>query len=130
MLTRHSIIFVHGLRGHPQYTWEDDRNTGREATNSTPSKREKIRSLFRRSSSVDDTGASVPTKLFWPKEFLTEDIPDARVWTYGYNADVIGGLFQANNQNSVSQHSQDLAVRIEQEIETEVISKVARKSST
>jgi hypothetical protein len=40
------------------------------------------------------------------------------VWTYGYNADVIGGLFQfqANNKNSISQHGRDLSVRLEREI--------------
>jgi hypothetical protein len=42
------------------------------------------------------------------------------VWTYGYNADVIGGLFQSNNKNSVSQHGRDLAVRLEREIDNEV----------
>jgi hypothetical protein len=41
------------------------------------------------------------------------------VWTYGYNADVIG-VFQANNKNSVSQHGRDLAVKLEREIENGV----------
>jgi hypothetical protein len=50
---------------------------------------------------------------------LTHDIPEARVWTYGYNADVIG-VFQANNKNSVSQHGRDLAVKLEREIENGV----------
>jgi hypothetical protein len=66
-------------------------------------------------------GSSTSPKLFWPDEYLTQDIPEARVWTYGYNADVIGGLFQANNQNSVSQHGRDLAVRVERDIENKVI---------
>ena len=42
------------------------------------------------------------------------------MWTYGYNADVIGGLFQANNKNSISQHGRDLSVRLEREIDNEV----------
>jgi hypothetical protein len=50
---------------------------------------------------------------------LAHDIPEARVWTYGYNADVIG-VFQANNKNSVSQHGRDLAVKLEREIENRV----------
>jgi hypothetical protein len=58
--------------------------------------------------------------LFWPDEYLAEDIPEARVWTYGYNADVIGGMFEASNKNSVSQHGRDFAVKIEREIENEV----------
>ena len=60
-------------------------------------------------------------KLFWPDEYLTQDIPEARVWTYGYNADVIGGLFEKNNKNSVSQHGKDFVVKIEREIENEVV---------
>lgn len=48
------------------------------------------------------------------------EIPEARIWSYGYNADVMGGFFQANNKNSVSQHGRDLAVRLEREIENEV----------
>jgi len=65
-------------------------------------------------------------KLFWPDEYLTEDIPEARVWTYGYNADTIGGFFQANNKNSVSQHGQDLLVKVEREIENEVAALLPR----
>lgn len=42
------------------------------------------------------------------------------MWTYGYNADVVSGVFQANNKNSVSQHGRDLAVRLEREVENEV----------
>jgi hypothetical protein len=36
------------------------------------------------------------------------------------NADAIGGLFEANNKNSVSQHGRDFAVRFEREIRNEV----------
>jgi len=48
------------------------------------------------------------------------DIPEARIWTYGYNADVIGGLFKSNNKKCVSQHGRDLAGRLEREIKNEV----------
>ena len=58
--------------------------------------------------------------MFWPDEYLTEDIPEARVWTYGYNADAISGLFQANNKNSVSQHGRDLQVQVERDIDNKV----------
>ncbi|KAL2018181.1 hypothetical protein VTK56DRAFT_1206 [Thermocarpiscus australiensis] len=141
-LYRVNIIFVHGLRGHPQHTWEDsrDRGTGdrgsvnrgdKDAGTAMPRKRDKFTALFK---SKPSSSASISTttsitdnktseessnKLFWPDEYLTEDIPEARVWTYGYNADAIGGLFQANNKNSVSQHGRDLAVQIEREIRNE-----------
>ena len=54
--------------------------------------------------------------VFWPRDYLAQDLPQARVWTYGYNADVVQGVFQANNKNSVSQHGRDLAVKFEREI--------------
>ena len=53
-------------------------------------------------------------------EFLVEDVPQARIWTYGYNADVLAGMFQMNNKNSVSQHGRDLAARLEREVDNDV----------
>jgi hypothetical protein len=126
------------LRGHPQHTWEDNRNRGsldgsnKDAGRARPRKRDILKAFFRSHSSSPaprSTTASVPdsvsseerpNKLFWPDEYLTKDIPEARVWTYGYNADAIGGVFEANNKNSVSQHGRDLSVLIEREIRNEV----------
>ncbi|KAK4160531.1 hypothetical protein QBC43DRAFT_113210 [Cladorrhinum sp. PSN259] len=134
---RVNIIFVHGLRGHPQRTWEDSRGRGsvnrgnKDVGPAKSGKRDIIKSLFKsKTSSSASTSATTSTsdngtneeslsKLFWPDEYLTQDIPEARVWTYGYNADAIGGLFEANNKNSVSQHGRDFAVRIEREIQNE-----------
>lgn len=115
---------MHGLRGHPRHTWEDSRNVSSEDTGAATSSKRKIKSLFKTKSSTSTadnrTSEDRSAKLFWPDEYLTQDIPEARVWTYGYNADVISGMFQANNQNSVSQHGRDFAVKIEREIENEV----------
>jgi len=33
---------------------------------------------------------TVERKVFWPRDLLPNDIPDARIYTYGYDADVIG----------------------------------------
>jgi hypothetical protein len=136
-LTPHSVIFVHGLRGHPRDTWtgpidanaNGDTETAAELganTNIASRKREGLRSLFRlRRTKANPTHIGAPQPpaspdVFWPEQYLVPDIPDARVWTYGYNADVIGGLFQSNNKNSVSQHGRDLAVRLERDIDNEV----------
>jgi hypothetical protein len=71
-------------------------------------------------SSAISSSSLPPSNVFWPEEYLALDIPQAQVWTYGYDADVIGGLFQANNKNSISQHGQDLSVRLEREIQNRV----------
>jgi hypothetical protein len=58
--------------------------------------------------------------VFWPHDYLADDVPEARVWTYGYNADTIGGVFEADNKNSVSQHGRDLSVKFEREVDNKV----------
>jgi len=54
--------------------------------------------------------------VFWPSDLLAPSIPNARILVYGYNADVFGGLFQANNKNSLSQHGNDLMVKLERAV--------------
>lgn len=118
LLTRYSIVFVHGLRGHPKHTWE---HSSGQLHAAAPSKRT-LKSIFRKPVPTNNEieGSSTSHTLFWPYHYLSQDVPNATVWTYGYNADIIGGLFQANNGNSVSQHGRDLAVKVEREIDNEV----------
>ena len=132
VLTESSIVLVHGLRGHPIQTWASNQQAGDERTEGPSSRRRHFRSFFKsttpplESNSTQKPAVSRTQQVFWPKEYLAEDISQARVWTYGYNADVIGGLFQANDKNSVSAHGRDLAVRLEREIDNEVISPTAK----
>jgi len=119
------------LRGHPQRTWEGHRSETPKSK--TKADRRPFTLPFRTKSSAStssfadnpspDGGSHGTNKaagaVFWPQEFLAHDMPDAWVWTYGYNADVMG-VFQASNKNSVHQHGQDLAVQIEREIKDEV----------
>lgn len=170
-LTEHynSVIFVHGLKGHPRKTWGPPKKDARDLASAqpSPSKWKAVQSFFHskratpssisdvasessqtNSSTVSSICASTSTsssvsssvfssasastsvtspsststteKLFWPLEFLVEDVPQARIWTYGYNADVLAGMFQMNNKNSVSQHGRDLAARLERELDNDV----------
>jgi len=126
-LTKYSILFVHGLKGHPRETWEGKAAASKEdnlTEAATTRKRKRTSSLCLATSSAstasNEAEENSNAKIFWPNDYLTEDIPEARIWTYGYNADVIGGMFAASNQNTISQHSQDLAVRVAREIENEV----------
>ncbi len=110
----------------------------------TTKKSKGLRSLFKRrtdrSLAIETAQAQDPSSsptssppsstVFWPEEYLALDIPQAQVWTYGYNADVIGGLFQANNKNSISQHGRDLSVRLEREIDNGVYASLFAESLT
>ena len=118
-----------GLRGHPRHTWVGDSNldnqseteTVASSTNSTS--REFLRRLTRRHKTVESKKIEASSSLggpFWPEEFLTNDIPEARVWTYGYNADVIEGIFRASNKNNISSHGRDLAVRFDRDVDNAV----------
>ena len=49
-------------------------------------------------------GATLP----WPKEMLSQKIPEARIVTYGYDADVVHFIKQAG-QNTVHEHARNLA---------------------
>lgn len=62
-LTSHSIIFVHGLRGNPQHTWE--------AVN------------------PDEDADEDNKKIFWPKALLPNTIKECRIFSYGYPTDFV-----------------------------------------
>jgi hypothetical protein len=38
------------------------------------------------------TWTNSETKKCWPKDFLPKDIPEARIMTFGYNADAAFGI--------------------------------------
>ncbi|MCJ1279782.1 hypothetical protein MMC21_007606 [Puttea exsequens] len=120
-----NIVLVHGLRGHPLETWTSSHKADNERAVGASGRRQYLRSIFKssapppESNSTQDGTSTRQRQLFWPHDYLAKDIPQARVWTYGYNADVIGGLFQANNKNNVSGHGRDLKVRLERDIDNE-----------
>ncbi|CAK7230088.1 hypothetical protein SCUCBS95973_007455 [Sporothrix curviconia] len=107
---RANIIFIHGLEGHPQRTWEETRDMA------SPEKRSWFHFFPRSSPRPDEDTEFHSPSLFWPDEFLTKDIPDARIWTYGYDADVLR-FYKASNKNTVSQHGNDLALELEREFD-------------
>ncbi|KAJ6192019.1 hypothetical protein J3E72DRAFT_176595, partial [Bipolaris maydis] len=135
-----SIVFVHGLLGHPRETWETAKATAAASANhgssGTMKRYRGLKSWFQRranrsvvtsteqvhiptSSPTSSAPALAPSTVFWPEEYLAVDIPQARVWTYGYNADVVGAFFGAQNRNSISEHGRDLSVKLERQIDNE-----------
>lgn len=121
ILTYDSIILVHGLRGHPYNTWASSKKAGNAPAAGSSGWRQKFKSRLKPTTPPSESSSTRQHEVFWPQDYLAKDISKARVWTYGCNADVIGGLFQANNQSSVSVHGRDLEVRFEREIENKVI---------
>ena len=117
---------MHGLRGHPYKTWASSEGAGDERAAGSSRWRLRIKSHLKPKTppadgnSTQEGAISRQQEVFWPKDYLANDIPEARLWTYGYNADVIGGLFQANNKNSVSGHGRDLKARLERDMGNEV----------
>ena len=62
--------------------------------------------------------------MFWPQTLLPVDIPDARIFTYGYNANVVDGFLEGAGKNSISQHANDLMVELASELQDHVTSKI------
>lgn len=62
---------------------------------------------------------------YWPQELLPQLILNARILNYGYDADVIGGLFKGASKNNITQHGQDLMLKLDREVEGEPIIFVA-----
>ena len=62
---------------------------------------------------------------YWPQDLLAKEIKNARIMTYGYDTDVIGGLFKGASKNNVTQHGRDLMFELEREVHGEPIVFVA-----
>ena len=149
-LIRYSIIFVHGLFGHPRKTWSGEAAPSKvprplnvldifhESSNSaspdaTPYHDQKVaqknaaKGCSERSSqdvsvgkSQDRTGTTTAgswkintglgkdsESLFWPAALLPNELPNARIFTWGYDAD-IDNLKSSASQNTVLQHALNL----------------------
>jgi hypothetical protein len=126
------VVFVHGLRGHPRKTWECD--AAPSTFNTTALEKHKhptsifsfLKPLARSrrpgiaEERKDERPESSRKKIFWPEDLLAPLIPNARILTYGYNADVIGGVFARNNKNSILQHGNDFMVKLERVVQNKV----------
>lgn len=126
-----NIVFVHGLRGHPKHTWEQHlspKPTEKDGTKRNSSRFFHWRSRKKSESPVDadrDVDRIDASTVYWPQDLLPHKIPNARIITYGYNADVIGGLFEGASKNSITQHAQDMMLQLEREVQGEPIIFVA-----
>lgn len=123
-----SIIFVHGLRGHPQKTWEGQLLSVPAAGEARKEKggMKKFFSFKKSRGSEERPGEPAAlnstSMVFWPSSFLGDDIPNARIFTYGYNADVVAGLFEASNKNNIYEHTTTMIAKLKRELEEHDVS--------
>ena len=77
-----SIVFVHGLFGHPFKTWTGKRAKAQAAQTSTGE------SVAQPNSPTAGQAAEDDRKVLWPQDLLPLVIPDVNIYTYGHDASV------------------------------------------
>ena len=106
-----SIVFVHGLQGHPKRTWT--KHIGYESSRSEQTGTYK-RGWRQRMGIRPKEGAGNESiekrssEVFWPADLLPRDCPNARILTFGYDSAVANFFGDAVSQNNVSAHAKDL----------------------
>jgi len=111
-----SIVFVHGLQGHPKYTWTSKTAAG-DGANSTKIKpkisSKGFKSLFSRKGSPNESSTKSADALeipdtFWPYDLLPRDCENARILTWGYNSSVSEFFKGSTNKGNILSYSRDL----------------------
>ena len=90
------VVFVHGLQGHPQTTWQSKANaeSGRRPR--------KLLNPFSRGETEGLADEDLPP--FWPEDILAHDFDDVRILTFGYDSKVTKGVMAPSSKNGIFQH--------------------------
>ena len=90
------VVFVHGLQGHPQRTWQSKVNAKSDRRPRNP-----LKTFSRR-----DTDEMIHEDLqrFWPADLLAHDFEDVRILTFGYDSKVTKGFMAPSSKNGIFQH--------------------------
>ena len=110
-----SIVFVHGLHGHPYSTWASTQKPAGTTTQpAVESVGEKhiLRNPLRRIASWlgrdENKGTSESCTAFWPVDLLPEECPNSRILLFGYDSKAIKFGTGALNKGSTFTHGKDL----------------------
>lgn len=127
-----SIVFIHGLQGHPYKTWASktanrdlsstavssdetskDRNGSRHPYHRVvPRFSGRVSNLSSTRSNAShrsrDSGGTKESQNFWPKDMLPNQYPKARILVYGYDTKVTKYLSAPTNESSIHSHGKDL----------------------
>ena len=114
---------MHGLFGHPRNTWAAKQKPSKFPRPSSGKARAHQHLSVERPQnsgsqspkpSSDENEASQSCNIeeeddavYWPQSLLPTVIPDVKIFTYGYDADIDGFLSGAG-QNTINQHAQSL----------------------
>lgn len=103
----YSVIFIHGIQGHPRATWACGANPAKPKSN--------LREFFHRKhkSASGDAEDSTPESVYWPKDLLPKDFKNTRVLTYGYDSRVSHFFKGPANQNNINAHGRSLLNALE-----------------
>jgi len=108
-LTYRSVVFVHGLTGHPQRTWTYTEQVQRE--------RDTFLSKLARwtqSSTAQEVEEQTYLKtVFWPRDLLKDVLCKARILTYGYDSRISHRLGTQVNQSTILDLGQNLMSSLE-----------------
>src|SRR5271156_1339560 len=55
----------------------------------------------------ETTWTDKSSKIFWPRDLLKADLPDVRIMTFGYDADIVH-FWDMASQNRIGNHAQNL----------------------
>ena len=103
---------VHGLFGHPKKTWSintsSNASTREPADGDLPSDTSDEAETENRPRKKRFTrGRDVPQDVFWPRDLLPREFPQARIVTWGYDVQ-IDDLSGATSKASILHHSESL----------------------
>lgn len=107
---------MHGLNGHRRDTWTKNLNKDELPQPMVPirpqRKRDRLKSLLhprqsspiRAQTELHEVGNGDASKnVFWPLELLPDTLPECRIYTWGYDADILGP-----STTTVFQHARNL----------------------
>ena len=113
---------MHGLFGHPRKTWAAKKKPSKSPRPSSSKARAHQHSAVERpqnsasqspqpSTGENDRRTSPNNEegdtVYWPQALLSTVIPDVKIFSYGYDADIDGFLSSAG-QNTIHQHAESL----------------------
>lgn len=104
-LTVSSIVFVHGLFGHPQNTWTC--STSRHGDQIKPLTSADGEAVEQTPKERSTLGRKAPKDVYWPRDLLPTIMPQSRIFTWGYDVS-IDHIFSSASHASVFQHAETL----------------------